>query len=89
MKRNIYAQEVQLVLRKLLRITAKSALSFRPNLHDSFIHSFYFTEHKLHKNNIKNKRTKSVPQDRKASGTNNCPYRHKHKTQSKKHKANE
>jgi len=40
---------------------------------------------------MKNKRTKSVQKesDRKASGTNNCPYRHKHKTQSKKHKANE
>ena len=30
---------------------------------------------------MKNKDTKSVPWDRKASGTNNCPY--KHKTQSK------
>jgi len=27
----------------------------------SFIHSFYFTEHKLHENNMKNIRTKSVP----------------------------
>jgi len=33
---------------------------------------------------MKNKHTKSVPQDRKASGTNNCPYKHKAKqTQSK------
>jgi len=54
--------------------------------YNSFIiHSFYFTENKLHKN-IMNVYILSVLLDRKASGTNNCPYRHKHKhkTQSKK-----
>jgi len=52
----------------------------------SFIRSFYFTEHKLHKNNMKNKHTNcSSPLDRKASGTNSCPYRCTHTNT--KHKA--
>jgi len=49
--------------RGLGHVTPKS-FGIRLNISSNyfFIHSFIlFTEHRLHKNNIKNKRTKSVP----------------------------
>jgi len=33
---------------------------------------------------MKDTRIKSVPQERKASGTNNCPYRYTHKHKASK-----
>jgi len=49
----------------------------------SAVHSFYFTEHKLHKNNMKNKRTKSVPGEWHSLPIQTQTQNTKQKTQSK------